>query len=85
MRKTNHLLIAWIFATRSPGNLRIFASRAGATSAKWVLNVDAIVEDSVIVSSFTLSFSRGFDWLGWSRLLIRRQVVFVSEAVSDRL
>ena len=41
--KTNELLIAWIFATGSPGNLGIFASRDGATSAKWVLNLDATV------------------------------------------
>ena len=61
LRKTNELLIAWVFATGSSGDLGIFASRDGATSAKWVLNFYGIVEDSVIMSSFTLSFSWGFD------------------------
>ena len=53
LRKTNELLIAWIFATGLSGNLGIFVSSDGATSAKWVLNFDAIVEESVIMLSFT--------------------------------
>ena len=63
----------------------IFASRNGAASAKWVLNINAIVEETVIMSSYTLSFSWEFEQFGWSRRLMRRQVVFMSKAVSVRL
>ena len=45
-----------MFATWSSGKLGIIAMRDGATFAKWLIKVEAIVEDSVILSLFTLSF-----------------------------
>ena len=71
----------WIFEIELSGNLGIFTLRDGATWAKWVVKFDAKFEKSVIMSSFTLSSSWELERFGWRR----RQVVFVSEAVSNRL
>ena len=67
------------------GKLGIFVLRDGTTAQKLVLNVDAVVEESRIISSSTLSFGGEFELFGCSKLLMRYLVVLISQVDSITL